>query len=376
MNRFRPLLVPFLLAVLGLAAYQARLRHQMVDFGVYRTAAARVLHAEPLYRSDDGHYQFKYLPAFAMAVAPIGVLSLEAAKAAWFSVSFGLLLLFVRWSVRALPERRWSERTLILLGALLMLKFFGHELTLGQTNILLGVLLVAAILALQIDQPAVAGVLVGIAIFVKPYAAILVPWLMVTHGRRAALAVSIVVIAGLLAPAAIYGWNGNLGLLASWYQTVAATTAPNLLNPDNVSVAGMWAKWIGPGVTATGLSAVSAAILVGFAVAVWLRRRVVEAPDYLDIALLMLLIPLLSPQGWDYVLLLGTPAVICLLDRWREFGRAWRTVTAVALVTMCLTIFDVMGRAAYGRFMGLSLVSVAAIALAAALVRLRWQRLA
>jgi hypothetical protein len=90
----------------------------------------------------------------------------------------------------------------------------------------------------------------------------------------------------------------------------------------------------------------------------------------------MLLIPLLSPQGWDYVLLLGTPAVICLLDRWREFGRVWRTVTALALVTMCFTIFDVMGRAAYGRFMGRSLVSVAAIALAAALGRLRWQRLA
>jgi hypothetical protein len=376
MTRFRPLLVPFLLAVLGLAAYQARLRHQMADFGVYRTAATRVLHAEPLYRADDGHYQFKYLPAFAMAVAPIGVLALETARAAWFSVSFGLLLLFVRWSVRALPERRWSERTLILLGSLLMLKFFGHELTLGQTNILLGVLLVAAILALQVDQPAVGGVLIGMAIFVKPYAVILVPWLMVTHGRRAALAVTIVVVAGLLAPAAIYGWNGNLDLLASWYQTVTATTAPNLLNPDNVSVAGMWAKWIGAGVMATGLSAVSAAGLVGLAVAAWLRRRVVEAPDYLDVALLMLLIPLLSPQGWDYVLLLGTPAVICLLDRWREFGRVWRTVTALALVTMCFTIFDVMGRAAYGRFMGRSLVSVAAIALAAALGRLRWQRLA
>lgn len=376
MTRLKPLLVPFLLAVLGLAAYQARLRHQMVDFGVYRTAAARVVHAEPLYRADDGHYQFKYLPAFAMAVAPIGIVDLETAKAAWFFVSFGLLLLFVRWSVSALPERRWSERTLILLAAILMLKFFGHELTLGQTNILLGVLLVATMFALQIDQPVVAGVLVGLAVFVKPYAVILVPWLVVTHGRRAALAVMAVMLAGLLAPAAIYGWTGNLSLLASWYQTVTATTAPNLVNPDNVSVAGMWAKWIGPGAAATVLAAVSAAALVGLAVAVWLRRRQVEAPDYLDIALLMLLIPLLSPQGWDYVLLLATPAVVCLVDRWREFGPAWRFATAAALGTMCLTLFDVMGRALYGRFMALSLVSLAALVLAAALARMRWQRLA
>jgi hypothetical protein len=112
------------------------------------------------------------------------------------------------------------------------------------------------------------------------------------------------------------------------------------------------------------------------AIAVWQRRRTVEAPDYLDIALLMLLIPLLSPQGWDYVLLLGTPGVICLIDRWRELGRRWQAVTTIALVTMCLTIFDLMGRALYGRFMALSLVSVAAIVLAGALVRLRWRRLA
>jgi hypothetical protein len=375
-TRLKPLLVPFLLAVIGLTVYQARLRHQMVDFGVYRTAATRVIHAEPLYRTDDGHYQFKYLPAFAMAVAPIGMIDLETAKAAWFSVSFGLLLLFVRWAVRALPERRWSERTLILLAAILMLKFFGHELTLGQTNILLGVLLVAAILALQIDQPVTAGVLIGLAVFVKPYAVILAPWLVMTHGRRAAVALAGVMLAGLLAPAAIYGWTGNLDLLSSWYVTVTATTAPNLLNPDNISVAGMWAKWIGPGVAATGLAAVSATGLVGLAVAVWSRRGQVEAPDYLDMALLMLLIPLLSPQGWDYVLLLATPAVVCLIDRWRELGRPWRTATAVALGTMCLTIFDVMGRALYGRFMALSLVGVAAIVLAGALTRLRWLRLA
>ena len=48
------------------------------------------------------------------------------------------------------------------------------------------------------------------------------------------------------------------------------------------------------------------------------------APEYLECALLMLLIPLVSPQGWDYVLLLATPAVVCLVDRWREFPTIWR----------------------------------------------------
>jgi hypothetical protein len=50
------------------------------------------------------------------------------------------------------------------------------------------------------------------------------------------------------------------------------------------------------------------------------RRRTVREPAYLEFGLLMLLIPLLSPQGWDYVLLVATPAVMILVDRWRETG--------------------------------------------------------
>jgi len=44
--------------------------------------------------------------------------------------------------------------------------------------------------------------------------------------------------------------------------------------------------------------------------------------DYLDAALLLFVIPLLSPQGWDYVLLVATPAVMLLLDRLEEFPPA------------------------------------------------------
>ena len=50
--------------------YTVRIQREMVDFAVYRTAAARALDAETLYRESDGHYQYKYLPAFAFAMAP------------------------------------------------------------------------------------------------------------------------------------------------------------------------------------------------------------------------------------------------------------------------------------------------------------------
>jgi hypothetical protein len=257
-----------------------------------------------------------------------------------------------------------------------MAKFYAHELTLGQTNILFGTLVVAALLAAQIDHPLIAGVLIGLAAFVKPYALIVLPWLAASYGLRAGLVCGAVLVSGLVLPALLYGWRANLELLSGWYRTVTSSTAPNLLVSDNISLSAMWAKWIGPGRTATGLATASSVAAMALAAGVWLKRRAIVTPDYLEVALLMLLIPLVSPQGWDYVLLLATPAVICALDRWRDLDARWRWLAAAALAVMGLSLFDVMGRPMYTRFMALSIVTVCALVLAAALARLRWKELA
>jgi hypothetical protein len=375
-DRFRPFLWPALFVTLAAILFTTRIRSEMVDFDVYRAAGARALAAEPLYRVDDGHYQFKYLPAFALAMAPFARIDREAAQAIWFALSAGLLTAFVRWSVRGLPERRRSEPILAGLAVLFMAKFYAHELTLGQTNIMLGCLLAGALLAVQIDQPIVAGALIGVAAFVKPYALILLPWLAFTYGMSAALSCSVVVLTGLLLPVVRYGWTGNLRLLSDWYRTVTESTTPNLTSADNISLAAMWAKWLGPGGVAAGMTALSSAAAMGLVAMVWLRRLRVGSPDYLEFALLMILIPLLSPQGWDYLLLLATPAVVCLMDRWPETSRGWQVASGLALVLMSFTLFDLMGRTLYAHFMALSIVTVAAISLAVAVAQLRWKQLA
>jgi hypothetical protein len=356
--------------------YLVRVRSEMVDFAVYRTAAVRALEAEPLYRADDGHYQFKYLPAFALAMAPFAWMAPGTAKAVWYGLSVGLLVVFVGASVRGLPERRRSTAMLVWLTVLLMAKFYAHELNLGQTNILLGVVLVTGLLAAQRGQAALAGALVGLGVFVKPYAVILLPWLLPGAGLRGVVAAAMVLIAGLLAPALFYGWSGNLDQVIGWYRTVTDTTAPNLLQPENVSLATMWAKWLGPGPLAGQLAVATVALaLIVVAWAVWRRARV-RVPAYLEFGLLMLLVPLISPQGWDYVLLVATPAVVCLVDRFGEMTPPWRAVTAVGAVLMSFTIFDLLGRALYTRLMAVNIVSVAALALFVSLAHLRAKALA
>jgi hypothetical protein len=107
-----------------------------------------------------------------------------------------------------------------------------------------------------------------------------------------------------------------------------------------------------------------------------MQRRGIDEPDYLEFSLLLLLIPLISPQGWDYVLLLATPAVMMVTDRWRELHAPWRWVSGLALILMGFSLFDLMGRAAYGQFMALSLITVCAIVIAATLAQIRLRRLA
>jgi hypothetical protein len=376
LQRLKPFLIPLLLIIVSGILYQSKIHRQMVDFGVYRTAAVRARAAESLYRSEDGHYQFKYLPAFAIAMMPFAMLQNDTAKAIWFAISVALLAYYVCWSVDGLPSRQRSRWALIGWTVILMAKFYGHELTLGQTNVLFGSMLVAALLAVQVRRPMLSGALIGAAVFVKPYALVLLPWIGFTYGAAAAGAGLAVIAAGLILPAALYGWSGNIDLLVAWLHTVTESTAPNLLSNDNISLAAMWAKWVGPGTLASRLAALSGIVALGLAAAVWLRRRRVDKPDYLEIALLMLLIPLLSPQGWDYVLLLSTPAVICLLDRWPKMGRGWRIFTGVSLALMCFTIFDLMGRVLYGRLMAMSIISVAALGLAVAMAHLRWKAVA
>jgi hypothetical protein len=362
-----------LAALLYLAIRQTR---DLTDFEVYRTAGTRLLHAEPLYRAEDGHFVFKYLPAFAFGVVPFAVMGPDAAKVAWFALTFALLVWFVAESIRALPGRRRALGPLVALTLVVIARVAIRELSLGQTNVLLGALFVASFRATTRGARGLAGTLVGLATFVKPYAILLAPWLAATVGAGALTAAFAAIAAGLALPAVVYGWSGNLSLVVEWFRTVTETTAPNMLLPENISIVSAWAKWIGAGPVAAALAVVTVLGLIGLAAFVLRRRGPVSSPAYLEFALLLLLIPLLTPQGWDYMLLLGTPAILCLLDRWREFGRPWQALVAAALVLIALPMREVLGLSITRQVMGAGILTVAALVLVAALVDLRLRRAA
>jgi hypothetical protein len=382
--------------------FTGKVSRKMPDFEVYWTAAVRARSAEPLYRADDGHYQFKYLPAFAVLAIPGGLAPLPIAKAVWFAISVVLLVALVALSLSLLPEVRKPTWLLVTIALVAMLKFFGREIVLGQMNALLAVIVVLALLAIRRGRETAAGLLVALAVVVKPYAIVFFPWLLAVgragpvgrerqagpdmtagrpaastegaqgyRGRRALAAAAAGLVLVVAVPTLVYGVRGNVELHRSWWRTVTETTAPNLTNPDNVSVAAMYAKWIGAGPLATALTIATIAVLLAAAAFVVLRRGALPFPEGLEGALLLTFVPLLSPQGWDYVFLMSTPAIVFLANYEDRLPVLVRVLTFGAMAIVGFSLYDLMGRAAYSAFMRWSVISVCYFVVIGALCALR-----
>lgn len=365
-----------LLVAVAAGCFVLKASSEMRDFEVYWTAGARAARAEPLYRAEDGHFVFKYLPAFAVLAVPAGLLPLAAAKASWFVVSVLLIAALFALSIEVLPARRKPAWTLSVVLLIVLGKFLGHELILGQVNILMATATAVALLAMKSRREAIAGSLIVVAIVIKPYAVLLLPWLLARRRTGSILAALVGLLLVPIVPAVLYGWNGSIGQHRAWWEMVTTTSAPNLFVADNVSLASAFARIFGPGEAAARWTLGSSALLLTIAGWTFLLRRHLRFPEGLEGAMLLTLIPLLSPQGWDYVFLLSAPAVAYLANYEDRLPGALRFLTIAALAAIGLSLFDVMGRSAYREFMEASMITWLYIVVIAALATLRLRQVA
>ena len=94
----------------------------------------------------------------------------------------------------------------------------------------------------------------------------------------------------------------------------------------------------------------------------------------LEAALLLTLMPLVSPQGWDYVFLLATPAITLLVNYNDRLPTGWRVAAGVAVAIAAFSLFDIMGRRPYAAFMAASILTFCFLVVIAALHALRAER--
>jgi len=89
--------------------------------------------------------------------------------------------------------------------------------------------------------------------------------------------------------------------------------------------------------------------------------------------MLLTLVPLVSPLGWDYTFLMSLLAVALLINAFDTFPKPVRVILTVNFAVIALAVFDVMGRRAYSAYMQWSVTTVNFLIVVVALAYLRFR---
>lgn len=347
-----------------LSIYLIRIREDMADFEVNYRAGERLIAGEALYRTEDGHFMFKYLPFSALLYAPFTLLPLDVAKAVWYALLVVCAVAAFALSHKLVYKERLGPPLLAIFPPLILAKFFFREMKLGQINILVTVILLLMVWSLAkrdlspFWRETKAGLLWGVASALKPYGLIFLPYFLVKKQWKAlGIGLGFILLAACL-PTFFYGVQGNVDLLRNWLSTLSQSTPSLFVSNDNVSIVALWVKWGGdPALAMRFWSA--ATVIVGCGVLAVIRRgENKEASAVLECSFLLTLVPLISPMGWDYQLLMSVLAVTLVVYHFFEFPKFWRVFLIVNFCVISLTVYDIMGRDLYRSFMASSVLTL------------------
>ncbi len=353
-----------------------KIKNNMIDFEVYWRAGKRFLFAQQLYLSEDGHYILKYIPFFAFVVSPLSLFPLEVSKTLWFFLSIFSVILFFYFSLEIIPEKKLKNWIILVISGLTIFKFIARELDLGQSNILMGVLFLTGFYFLKLKKDFQSGLFLSFSFIAKPYSAISLPYLLLKKKFLPSFYFLLFIIFYFFVPSLFYGIKGNFQLIKSWFKTIFSSTPHLLISNDNVSVVGMFSKWLGVGRVSFILSIVIILTVLFFFTLVILNGKEIKSSDSLEISAILIFIPLLSPQGWDYVFLLSLPAIMIIINYYEELPLSLKIFIPISLILIGFSIFDLMGRKAYEKFMELSVITLAYFVIIFSLFYMRFKKIA
>jgi len=371
-----------LTAALVLAgAYILHIRQDMTDFGVCYQGGKRISQGETLYREADGHLQFKYSPAAALFFAPSAALPFETAKVVWYVLELAFLAVIFLVCLRMLPASGKKPRRVFVWTFLIELKFLARELELGQVNLFILFVLTLMLYSLIRRKEIRTGFLWGISLLFKPYALVFLPYFLIKKRFRALVAGFAALAAGLVLPAIFYGFRGCLVILREWPATLSKSTSALLTSFDNASLYGFLLKAF-PGLSGQLGGAIFLTVFLLLAAAVlWLVRvgrsaPLIQNPEILESAFLLILIPLFSPLGWNYNYLYSLPAVMLILSAWRQFPRTAQFVLVINFVMTSTSLIELWGRALFHFYTHHALVVLNFLVVLASLAYLRAKKTA
>ena len=350
------------------------------DFEIYYQAARALNLGQPLYVPDPPpattpvpnyappgnfiKYQYRYPPVAAVIARPLAVLTVSSAKGIWYLLNLVFLALSVALTCKLVGSPR-PKTMLICFGISLAAPPVYDTLMLGQINLLLLLLIIAAIYAVTsapvtLRREVVAGVCMGVAAAIKIYP-LLLGFIFIIHRRFVSL-VSMVLTVALL---------GILGIIAGggWptTQTYLFEVLPNIssvleITPSNQNAQAVFARLFSVNLmrfavlTPDNLMTITVppifqapqvGIILGiFSSGIILLTPIIAAARQtwhhrsrevilLHWSLLLTTLLLITPTTWDhyYVLLLLPLAVL-----WIPPPSLWRYTRLTILIAGCLLV--------------------------------------
>ena len=323
-------------------------RLALEDFGIFRTAALKVIHGSSPYVAPHVsaylHYdRFVYPPVAALLFAPFAAVPSGPSRVLMFAAGLAAVLL----ALRILRVQDWRCYGIALISAPSI-----NSVALGALTSFL--LLGAAICWRYRDNAAVAGVATALTALLKLFLWPLGVWLVVTRRWRAAIVCAVAGLVLLLGGWAIIGFAG----LRSY---------PNILHvlqqveiPVSYSLVGLF------GLSGGAATALTAALSLIGIVAIWAAARG-EGGDRRAFAVAIFVSLLATPLLWMHYLLLlfvpiafyrprlsglwFLPLVLWLTPSSNSHGDTWRIVLALAVIAVVAarTLFASEARPALSR---------------------------
>jgi hypothetical protein len=378
----RSFLLILLAFIIFLSLFLLKVREHMIDFEVNYKAGKRFRAGESLYQVEDGHFMFKYLPSSALLYLPLSFLPLNAAKAFWYFLVVLCLCSLVYVSNKILHLKEKKSVYLFIFPPLILGKFFLRELHLGQINALVTVILLFMIWLLIPEKKALpshretyAGLLWGLATALKPYALIFLPYFLLKKKWKTVLSGLGFLFLTLLVPSVFYGFRGNMNLLKEWISTLSRSTPALLSSQDNISIIALFMRWTYNQNISLLLSGLVISLLAFLVLTVILIGRKIDRASVLECSILLILIPLISPLGWDYTLLMSVLGVTIIILNFFGYSKLWRGVLVLNFFIITFSLYDVMGRDLYAMFMSWSVITINFMILIGYLMYLRFRKI-
>ncbi|NOU48154.1 MAG: DUF2029 domain-containing protein [Bacteroidales bacterium] len=203
-------------------------RFQLHDFKVYYLASNAFLYGDQVYNIPHGLSTdfFKYSPFSLFLFIPVSLLPFAWAKILHFIllcgfISFTIIYItgFVRSHFYPGLSLKVQKKAQFLLMLICILQFY-FELHLGNVNIILLLIVLTALTSILNNNQGISGILLAIAVLLKPHFLLLLPLLLLRKKYHTILYFSISIISGLLFPTLFIGLSKNIFLHQEWFTTM------------------------------------------------------------------------------------------------------------------------------------------------------------